>query len=257
MSTNLAIQNRLDFLAVNEETRSALQEVLPVIEEVLPQALESFYAHVGRWPELIRMFGTEPERIKAVMAHAREAQGRHWRNLFSGRFDESYVASVRKIGLTHSRIGLEPSWYIGGYTFTMNFIFAAITRYSYSNGISPEEGQQKANKMIRAVTQAIMLDMDLAISIYIEENKNTYDKKLAELAADFDASVGKVVDAVSKTANLSVPLSPAIHGSQESSLKDLSVSSIECVPVCIWRDSEHHRVRFRHGRTCCSAREGV
>ena len=54
--------------------------------------------------------------------------------------------------------------------------------------------------MMRAVNQAVMLDMDLAISIYMEENKAAYDKKLTKLAGDFEASVKTVVEAVTVSA---------------------------------------------------------
>ncbi len=53
------------------------------------------------------------------MDRAAKAQENHWLHLFSGRFDETYLVSIRKIGLTHSRIGLDPQWYIGGYALIL------------------------------------------------------------------------------------------------------------------------------------------
>ena len=194
------IKNRLDFLRIDAETRAELAKFLPIVEKILPQALDGFYAHLAQWPSLINLFGDNSVRAEAIMAHAREAQAAHWRNLFSGRFDESYVASVRKIGLTHSRIGLEPSWYIGGYAFTMNYIFEAIS-HAYSSRLQPKNAQAAVARMLRAVNQAVMLDMDLAISIYLEENKSTYEAKLAALADSFQGSVQSVVDAVSGSAS--------------------------------------------------------
>ena len=109
MSDDTQIGDRLAFLEIDGDTRSTLKEFLPLVDKILPDVLRQLYKHLGRHPQLSNMFGTGTQQ-QATMTHAAEAQAKHWRNLFSGRFDESYVASVRKIGLTHSRIGLEPRW---------------------------------------------------------------------------------------------------------------------------------------------------
>lgn len=211
MSEQYSIANRISFLGIDDETRRALAEFLPIVEPALPGFLDKFYEHIAAWPNLVAIFGSDPVRAKGVMAHAREGQLRHWKNLFSGRFDESYVASVRKIGLTHSRIGLEPSWYIGGYCVTMNLVYNLIA-HAFANRLNPKEAQDKAARMFRAVNQAVMLDMDLAISIYLEENKVAYDRKLAQLASGFEGSVKGVVDSVTSSAE-EVQASAATMGS--------------------------------------------
>ncbi len=192
------IQDRLDFLGITRKTSLVLREFLPIAEKHLPAILTGFYEHLSTRPQLIGLFGTG-ERRTAAIAHAKDAQARHWMNLFSGNFDESYVASVRKIGLVHSRIGLEPRWYIGGYAFTMNHIYNAIV-HAFSNRLNPSDAQAKAARMMQAVNQAVMLDMDLAISIYIEENANTYNQKLETLASEFEQSVKGVVETISTSA---------------------------------------------------------
>ncbi|AZI37872.1 putative methyl-accepting chemotaxis protein [Caenibius tardaugens NBRC 16725] len=193
-----SISDRLEFLEIDEETRAALCDFLPLVDDALPVVLIEFYEHLAHHPEMIAMFGTG-ERRKDRVDHAAAAQARHWRNLFSGRFDERYVASVRVIGLTHSRIGLAPRWYIGGYAFIMNRIYGVVAR-AYSSRFHPAAAQEKTARMMRAVNQAVMLDMDLAISVYIEENQNSYDRKLEALAAGFESSVKGVVDSVAASA---------------------------------------------------------
>lgn len=197
--SNDNISDRLAFLEIDHETRSSLKEFLPIIDEALPGILKEFYNYLRKRPELATMFGTGVQQQEKMMAHAAEAQAKHWRTLFSGQFDENYAASVRKIGLTHSRIGLEPRWYIGGYTFIMNRAYGLVSR-AYSSRLNPAGAQAKTEKMMRAVNQAVMLDMDLAISIYIEENKNTYDKKLKKLAGEFEVSIKAVVDGLTTSA---------------------------------------------------------
>lgn len=160
--------------------------------------LEKFYTHIRKHQQLANMFGAGAQQ-QARMKHAADAQERHWLRLFSGSFDDDYVTSVRKIGLIHSQIGLEPRWYIGAYAFTLNFVYAAIS-HAYASRLDPVSAQDKTAAMMRAVNQAVMLDMDLAISVYGEENKKSYDTKLEKLAGDFDASVKTVVNAVKTSA---------------------------------------------------------
>lgn len=199
MSDQSDIRERLSFLGIDETTQAALREFLPVAETALPSVLEGFYAHLGSRPDLVGLFGRDPATVARVMAHAREAQLEHWLNLFSGRFDANYVASVRRIGLTHSRIGLEPRWYVGGYTFTMNRLTDIIFDHCKSR-FRPGAGNARAERLISAVNKAVMLDMELAISIYIDENKRRYDARLAELAQGFEGSVKSVTDVVSNSA---------------------------------------------------------
>ena len=181
---------RLDFLQIDQKTRDTLKEFAADLEELLPPALDGFYRHVRNYPELKAMFSSE-----GSVQHARSAQLKHWLNLFSGRFDSEYFASVRRIGLTHSRIGLEPRWYVGGYAFTVNHLYDAATR-KFSTRWRPEVARAKLSDLLAALNKAVMLDMDLAISIYIEENKAAYDRQLDQLAESFRGTVVDIVEAV-------------------------------------------------------------
>lgn len=149
-ATTLA--SRLAFHGIDEETIQALKLAWKDIAGDLPRILEGFYAHVGTMPNLAAMIGSQQARLVG-------AQTRHWERLFSGRFDEDYETGVRRIGLTHHRIGLEPGWYIGGYSYVMKELYAIIVRaHRFRPGAAVER--------LKAITAAIMVDMDLAISVY-------------------------------------------------------------------------------------------
>ncbi|MCM2343478.1 MAG: globin-coupled sensor protein [Alphaproteobacteria bacterium] len=153
--------------------------------------LGEFYAHIQRWPNLWSLF-KDPSRVE----HAKQAQYKHWMHLFSAEFDDTYVESVRRIGLIHSKIGLEPTWYIGAYGFTLSRLYGYVA-HKYSSRLSPEKAADKTAALMRAINQCVMLDMDMAISIYLEENKRSYDTSLAKLAVDFEANIGTVIYGVS------------------------------------------------------------
>jgi methyl-accepting chemotaxis protein len=54
--------------------------------------------------------------------------------------------------------------------------------------------------VLQSINKAVLLDMDFAISIYIEEGKATFSRQLHTLADDLESTVKKVVDAVSQSA---------------------------------------------------------
>ena len=161
-----------------------------MLRRELPAILAGFYRHMLRHPSLAAMFDGE-----ARVAHARDAQVAHWLRLFTGRFDAEYHASARRIGHVHSRIGLDPRWYIGAYGFTLTEIYR-LAAAEYRGLLRPAAARARTAALLRALNQAAMLDMDIAISTYLEKNKSDYDTRLAGLSAEFEASIGGMVDAV-------------------------------------------------------------
>lgn len=187
------IRKRMEFVEVDTQTRQSLEEYLPHLEAALPDILEEFYAHIKKWPEQAAMFQDETR-----MDYAKKAQIQHWLRLFQARFDQEYADSVQKIGLIHSKIGLEPTWYIGAYAFTLNRVYAHAAHFFKTQ--LGGKNQDKTARLMRAINQCVMIDMDMAISVYLDENKRSYDYKLNELARSFEQKIGGIVDGVSSAA---------------------------------------------------------
>ncbi len=196
---------RTRFLEIDSSTRAALAEFRPTLTAVLPGILRDFYGHLRAWPRLAAMFDGS-----AAMDRAAAAQARHWERLFSGRFDADYMQSVRRVGLIHSHIGLEPRFYIGGYAFVLTRLFAAAS-HAHASRLNPAAAQDRTARLMRALTQAVMLDMDLAISVTIEENKAEYDRRLAALATEFEARVGNVVTGMAEDGRRAHATADAMH----------------------------------------------
>jgi methyl-accepting chemotaxis protein len=191
------LRDRIKFSQIDDLTKSALSDYYQDIQQLLPGILEEFYVHISQWPNLKEMF-----RDESRIAHAKSAQAVHWLKLFTAEFDDDYAESVRRIGLVHSRIGLEPSWYIGAYSFTLSRLYANAS-HKYKSLFSPKKAQEKTANLMRAINQCVMVDMDMAISIYLEENTKTYNKKLNNLADVFEQKIGTVVEAITiSSANL-------------------------------------------------------
>ena len=191
MASDRSIETRLAFLTIDQDTRAALREAAPLLSKVLPEVLDGFYALVSKFPETAKFF-RNPEHMR----HAKEMQLKHWAVILTAEFSDNYVQSVTRIGETHNRLGLEPRWYIGGYNFLLAGALCAIEK-EVSAGLFGKGAQDKKARMMRAVTAAAMLDMDLAISVYLEAGKREKHETLNKLADSFNATVGAIVEAVS------------------------------------------------------------
>jgi ABC-type transporter Mla subunit MlaD len=190
------LARRLSFLKLDAAALDVLKGMRPLIERELPGVLDAFYRHVSQWPEASRHFGGQSH-----MDHARSAQLRHWLVIAEGRLDQTYVESVRRIGKAHARLGLEPRWYIGGYAFLTSGLAQAILADGAPRGLLPDPARAALTRQrIDVFNRAVMLDMDYAISIYLEESEAAKKREVREIADRFDASVGGVVEAVASAA---------------------------------------------------------
>jgi len=199
-------ETRLRFMRIDPTTGSLLRRFWMHVEPRLPVILEGFYKHVTSEPNLARMMGNEIPRLKA-------AQGSHWRRLFDGRFDDAYMRGIRAIGVVHNRIGLEPRWYIGGY----NYVLGELTQLAvHLNRFRPDH----LVSLLKAIESAVMIDMDIAISVYQESmlaERQERQNKLVEAIDDFDGQMKAALETVSGSASTMQSNANALAASAEES----------------------------------------
>jgi methyl-accepting chemotaxis protein len=191
--TDSTIGARLAFNVLDRETIAALREAKPFILEQLPKVLDKFYAHVGKFADTAAFF-----KNRDHMDYAKRMQLQHWAIIVDGRFDESYERSVNKIGETHNRLGLEPRWYIGGYNFLVAGLIEAVA--GMPARWFDRAAVRRRVKLQQAIVKAAMLDMDLAIAVYLKAGRRERHATLERLAGDFDKAIGGVVNMVSSAA---------------------------------------------------------
>jgi methyl-accepting chemotaxis protein len=133
-------------------------------------------------------------------APLKQAQTGHWRKLFSG---------VQAIGPVHHRIGLEPRWYIGGYTYILNrLVGLALRTYRWSPG--------KLTSLISALNAAVMLDMDIAITVYQDallKERAQRGRRVDALLREFEE---KTAGLVAQVAAASTELEATAHSMSET-----------------------------------------
>ncbi|CDZ26157.1 Methyl-accepting chemotaxis protein McpM [Neorhizobium galegae bv. officinalis] len=156
------LAERLEFIGLGQEQRRSLAEIRPVIKDTIGGALDAFYRKIKGNPQTAKFFSND-----AHIAHAKSRQVTHWDSIASGRYDAEYVEAVSTIGRTHARLGLEPRWYIGGYALLLDGIIRAVISREMS-GFFQEKKAKVLSEHLSSVVKAALLDMDYAISVYLE-----------------------------------------------------------------------------------------
>ena len=211
------VARRLEFMQLDSAGRASIRSLKAVVERELPNGLDKFYAQLRQSPEVKRFFSTEEH-----ITRAKGAQEGHWINISNGNFDEDYVNKVRTIGSVHARIGLEPQWYIGGYAIILDHLIGSAVEEVFPKGGLFSKKTMKPTefgKALASLVKAVLLDMDLAISVYIDEAEAAKQKAHAEaisaeqkLVADCFGKAMAAIAAKDVSYRITDDLPEAYHG---------------------------------------------
>lgn len=149
------LESRLGFLRLDRESRETLRNCRGEILDKLPAIADRFYDFLQSSPALSPLLGNA-----ANIDRLKRTQRDHWDGLFQGSFGSDYVARAIAIGKAHRRIGLEPRWYIGAYCYILERLLDVV--------LSGRGSRDEKSAKICAIFRASMLDMDLALSAYVE-----------------------------------------------------------------------------------------
>jgi len=216
--TETATEERLSFLHLDAATRSRLKKLQPAIAKALPSIVDDFYGSIRAWPSLARLLGNE-----ANITRLKGAQQGHWANLFTAGFDDTYMRGATAIGHAHERIGLEPRWYIGSYCFILERLLTAVPGRTL---------RKEAADDMSAILRAAFLDMDLAISAYIEKGKSEKLKQeMLSLSDVMDVEVQESVGTISQQAEQLTATARTLRASAvtASDAVDTAVSNVQSV----------------------------
>mgnify|MGYP000333074999 CR=1 FL=1 len=162
------MEERLSFIGLDEASRADIRDLAPLIEQLLPTGLDAFYQKVRQQPQISKLFSGEGH-----INSAKNAQLGHWATITNGRFDEDYANKVRTIGSVHARIGLLPRWYIGGYTVLMEQLVRGLVAENWPrSGMFSKHNKNEMDAFqsrLVSLLKAILLDMELSVSVYIDE----------------------------------------------------------------------------------------
>ena len=174
----LNLNDRLKFMKFDDRSRALLRDMRPLLKQNIGDALSAFYSQIRATPEMRRHFSDDH-----AMDAAKGRQSSHWDALAAADFDDAYVKNVRAVGATHARIGLEPRWYIGGYAIIVEQLIKALVSDRESSLLKRmKNNPEELGDAVVALVKAALLDMDLAISTYLDGLQKQREKAEAERA---------------------------------------------------------------------------
>ncbi len=181
-------EGRLRFLQIDSGTQAQLQELRPFLAENMTRLLDRFYGHALSFEGMRSIIGGEQN-----VARLKQMQSAHWMRLFEGTFDPQFFEEVTRIGHAHFRIGLEPRWYLGGYSLVISELMAIMNEAVAANRYTAD----KAFTLFPAAIKAIFLDMDLSISVYQEETVEEFKRtQLAKVVTQVIQNLGSIQQSV-------------------------------------------------------------
>jgi methyl-accepting chemotaxis protein len=207
--TTLDEPTRLRFLRIDQPTRDALREFRPFLAEKMDGILDEIYRNVDQFPP-----GASAYKSLAPYELIKKGQKAHMMDhLFAGTFSDEYFASVVKAAQSRERVGIEPRWYLGSYSIFMQ-------RVNDIAVIAYRKKPEKLAYVLGAINRAVMLDVDLAISVYLEATHDTAAKDLHRHASDFERNVSGMVGVVATAATQLEATAQAMAGGAEQASRD-------------------------------------
>ncbi len=174
------IEQRLHFLAFDDQTFESLKKIKSILEPKIDHVLDRFFIQLFQEPELKALFPTDES-----IARARKVQKEHWMDiLFSGDIGKAHFENAERIGRTHESIGLSLSAYLGGYCIMMNQFLRVISDHFHDDNIG-------MTKKIHALNKAVFLDIDSVIDSYLDA-KNSAIKKVLMQAEQFSDGLKEI-----------------------------------------------------------------
>ncbi|QHL90806.1 chemotaxis protein [Sphingomonas changnyeongensis] len=219
---------RLDFVGFSNERRELLAQSREMIARAMGPALDRLYKKIAAHPETARMFNGA-SHIDA----AKRLQSDHWGHLSGGAFDADYVARVKRIGARHAMIGLTPQWYIGSYSVILDSLIETIGAEKGAGGLFGRGRGDTRFDQIRAIVMAALIDLEMSVSIYFEQEQASRaeamaavterEHALSELLGAINGSVGAIKTGADEIAQASEDLARRTE-SNAASLEETSAA---------------------------------
>lgn len=186
------IEARKVFLEITAQDGKNAKALKPLAdknwEQIIGGLYKFFMAHEGT-----SRFIQGENHVKNL----KEAQSDFFLMLLSGVYDNAYQESRLSVGRTHERIGLEPEWYIGGYSKYINLVIPHIFEHFNNDG-------KKVLPHLESFLKLVFMDIGYAIDAYIEasdrerEMKDRFTASLSKLSEDLSAATADLVSAATE-----------------------------------------------------------
>ena len=154
-------KRRKEFVDFTDADARLLKELRPVITKYVDEIIEILYEKILSFEETKAFFSEEDK-----LNHVKSMQKDYFIHLTDGVYEEDYLESRLHLGRIHEKIGLQPRWYMGGYSIYLQAAMPYVLKAFKNN-------TEKSRKAFMALMKLVTLDQDVAIAtlIAIREEK--------------------------------------------------------------------------------------
>lgn len=204
--SDIEIKKQLDLVQLDVNNLKLIKALQPLVKENIDIIIDSFYDSILTVEDLKQII----ERHSTI-AHLKNTLENYLIQMFSGRIDDSFIESRKRVAKVHYDIELEPKWYMAALqniqSSIMNLIFENIG------------GRHSIREFIHALTILLNFEMQLVLDEYHKENMLEKEKQYEEVKCDLKnriTNVSEEVAALSEETSASVE--QLIASSQEVNL---------------------------------------
>ncbi|HEY2662658.1 MAG TPA: methyl-accepting chemotaxis protein [Caulobacteraceae bacterium] len=184
MASEVSLGARLNFIKLDEKSRSALRGLGPLLRKELPGAVDGAFGQFQSFSETRSAF-----RDEGLARSAKSRQLSHLEAIASGQFDEGFAREARAIGESQARAELDPSWVIGAYALMLEPVIKAAILDRWPKGLFGGKGDAATDTAdaVAALVKVALMDLDLGLAAHRETNGAGRQGDIDALAAASEA----------------------------------------------------------------------
>lgn len=167
-----SLRQRAAYLGLGDDEIARLRALKPLLEERANEFVAAFYRHLLSFAPT-RLLLRDP----AVKERLLEKQKQYLLSLAEPEFDEDYAERRREIGRVHHRVGLEPAWFLGGYSLYFSLLVPHICDAYHEDPV-------EASRVVVALQKQLGFDSTLAMETYIDRSHEELRFQSEELAKE-------------------------------------------------------------------------
>ncbi len=208
--SDIKIKKQLDLVQLDVNNLKLIKALQPLVKENIDIIIDSFYDSILTVEDLKQIIEKH-----STIAHLKNTLESYLIQMFSGKIDDSFIESRKRVAKVHYDIELEPKWYMAALQniqiSIMNLIFENIG------------GRHSIREFIHALTILLNFEMQLVLDEYHKENMLEKEKQYEEVKCDLKnriTNVSEEVAALSEETSASVE--QLIASSQEVNFNVMS-----------------------------------
>ena len=193
--SDIEIKKQLDLVQLDVNHLKLIKALQPLVKENIDMIMDSFYDSMLTVEDLKQIIEKH-----STIEHLKNTLENYLIQMFSGRIDDSFIESRKKVAKVHYDIELESKWYMAALqniqVSIMNLIFENIG------------GRHSIREFIHALTILLNFEMQLVLDEYHKENMLEKEKQYEKVKCDLK---NRVIDVSEEVAALSEETSASVE----------------------------------------------